>query len=146
MSFHSLVKITGELTVQKFNSEKELIEQIHIPNLVVAVGKQHIAARMVDDSETKMSHMSIGSGQYTPNIADTTLINELDRVELTALRTGANVNYTATFGVGIGTGSITEAGIFNDALAGDMLCRTTFPVITKSASETISISWTVTVG
>lgn len=29
---------------------------------------------------------------------------------------------------------------------GTMLCRTTFPVITKSSSETISISWVVTVG
>ena len=29
---------------------------------------------------------------------------------------------------------------------GQMLCRTTFPVITKSSSQTISISWVVTVG
>jgi len=29
---------------------------------------------------------------------------------------------------------------------GTMLCRTTFPVITKSGSETIAISWVVTVG
>jgi hypothetical protein len=29
---------------------------------------------------------------------------------------------------------------------GTMLCRTTFPVITKSGSETISISWVVSVG
>jgi hypothetical protein len=29
---------------------------------------------------------------------------------------------------------------------GDMLCRTTFPVISKSPSETVAISWTVTVG
>jgi len=29
---------------------------------------------------------------------------------------------------------------------GTMLCRTTFPVITKSSSETIAISWVVTVG
>jgi hypothetical protein len=29
---------------------------------------------------------------------------------------------------------------------GTMLCRTTFPVITKSSAETIAISWVVTVG
>jgi hypothetical protein len=146
MSFHSLVKITGELTVQKFNSNKEIVEEIHIPNLVVNVGKEHIAARMIDDSITKMSHMAIGSGLTTPAASNTTLVNQLARVTVSSLRSSANITYTATFGAGVGTGSVTEAAIFNAETGGDMLCRTIFPVITKSASETISISWTITVG
>lgn len=37
-------------------------------------------------------------------------------------------------------------GTNHKLIYGDMLCRTTFPVISKTASETVAISWTVTVG
>lgn len=37
-------------------------------------------------------------------------------------------------------------GLTHKLSYGQMLCRTTFPVITKSGSQTISISWVVTVG
>lgn len=43
--------------------------------------------------------------------------------------------------------SITDGIGANHKLTyGTMLCRTTFPVITKSSSETIAISWVVSVG
>lgn len=147
MNFHSTIKMTGELSVQKLNSNNEVIEQIEIPNLIVTVGKQHVAERMINDSEVKMSHMAIGSGLSISALANTTLVNELARTALvSSIRSGANITYTAVFGVGIGSGAITEAAILNDSTAGTMLCRTTFPVISKDNSETIAISWTVTVG
>ena len=147
MNFHSKIKLTGKLVIKKFDSRDELIDEVNINNLIVTVGKVHVAERIISDTETKMSHMALGSGLDNPALADTDLGNELDRAALSAAtRTGANITYTATFPAGVATGSITEAGIFNDGTAGTMLCRTTFPVITKSASETVAISWTVTVG
>jgi hypothetical protein len=49
---------------------------------------------------------------------------------------------------GLGTAiAITDGvGLTHKLSYGQMLCRTTFPVITKSSSQTISISWVVTVG
>lgn len=49
---------------------------------------------------------------------------------------------------GAGTAiAITDGSGTNHKITyGTMLCRTTFPVITKSGSETIAISWVVTVG
>lgn len=147
MALHSYIKLTGELTVQKFNSNNELIDQIHVPNLIVTTGKEHVAERMINDSEVKMSHMAIGSNTAVANVGNSALGTELGRVALTSsTRTGANVKYTAIFPAGTGTGSITESGIFNADTAGTMMCRTTFPVISKSNTETIAISWTVTVG
>lgn len=146
---HDYIKMTGELTVQKFNSNNELMEEVHVSNLVVTTGKQHVAERLINDSEVKMSHMAIGGGNIIAASANTTLNTELGRVALTAsTRTGASITYTAVFGAGLATGSIQEAAIFNDASAGSgtMLCRTTFPVITKDNAETVAISWTVTVG
>lgn len=147
MNFHSKIKLTGELSVQKFDENNNLVQQIDVPNLVVTVGKQHIAQRITTNSETIMSHMAIGSGATTPALTNIALVNELAREALAVTTVdGVNITYTATFGAGIGTGNITEAAIFNAGSSGDMLCRTTFPTIAKGAAETIAISWTITVG
>ena len=42
--------------------------------------------------------------------------------------------------------AIAEAGIFNAGAAGTMLARATFTAINKGASDTLAITWTVTVG
>lgn len=233
------IKLTGKLLIQKFNDKKELVYSTEVPNLVVTAGKEFIASRIVDSATfDPMNYMAIGDDAQTGALSQTTLVNELARVTTTsATASGVNVTFTGTFGAGVGTGSIVEAGIFNkddsavlifdgdtnvddashkitytahglttgdkitytdgggtavvgltdggtyyvvrvdadniklatsyaNAIAGSpttiaitsgsgsnhkitfgtMLCRTTFPVITKSGSETIAISWVVTVG
>jgi hypothetical protein len=55
------------------------------------------------------------------------------------------VTYTATFPAGTGTGALTEAGVFNDSSAGDMLCRTTFSVVNKAAADSMIITWAITI-
>jgi hypothetical protein len=49
------------------------------------------------------------------------------------------------FPAGTATGAITEAGIFNAATGGTMLCRTTFPVINKGSADSLAVTWVVTV-
>jgi hypothetical protein len=93
-----------------------------------------------------MSHMAIGSGTNDPVIGDNVLGTELGRVGLTSSgASGAVVTYVASFGVGVGTGAVTEAGIFNASSAGTMLCRTEFAVVNKGADDSLSITWTITV-
>ena len=50
---------------------------------------------------------------------------------------------TSIFAPGIGTGSITEAGIFNAASSGTMLSRTVFDPVNKTSSDQLSIIWTI---
>lgn len=147
MNLNSDIKITGKLTIKKFNSKKELIQEVEVPNLIVTAGKQYIANRLTSSSPVIMSHMAIGNQSDAPNLTQTTLVGELGRVELTsATLSGANIVYVGVFEPTIATGNIVEAAIFNDDISGTMLCRTTFPVISKLASDTIAISWTVSVG
>jgi len=40
---------------------------------------------------------------------------------------------------------LTEAGIFNASTSGNMLCRTKFDVVNKSATDTLAITWVVTI-
>lgn len=142
------IQMKGNLTVKLIDGQNNLKEERKIPNLVVAVGKEYIANRMTSNSNTIMSHMAVGDGNVSPVVSDTTLIGELARVSLdSSSRTNNVITYVATFGAGTGTGSIAEAGIFNDgtANAGSMLCRTNFNVVNKGASDVIVITWNVTV-
>jgi hypothetical protein len=147
MNFKSDVTMTGHLSIKKYNDKQELVEEVNVPNLVVTVGKNHIAKRITSDAEVKMSHMAIGSGTAVVLGTQTTLTTETGRVALSSSTTAnSSISYSALFGATVGTGNVQEAALFNAASAGTMLCRTTFPVIIKGASDTIAISWTVTVG
>jgi hypothetical protein len=55
------------------------------------------------------------------------------------------VTYVATFSAGTGTGAVVEAGIFNAASAGTMLCRTVFAVVNKGVDDAMTITWQITV-
>lgn len=146
MNLQETLGITGELTISVFDRNGNLKEAKKVPNLVVTVGKNYIASRMVGTAATVMSHMAIGTGTGTPAVGDTALGTQAGIVALTAFTASTNtVTATATFAAGTGTGAITEAGIFNAASAGTLLCRTTFPVVNKAAGDSIAITWVVTV-
>jgi hypothetical protein len=139
------LKITGAVEIKLFDKDGNVKDQRNIKNLVVTVGKEFIAERMVG-TPAVMSHMAIGSDNTAADIADTTLGSELGRVALaSSTSSGAVVTNTATFGAGVGTGAVVEAGTFNAGSAGTMLCRSVFAVVNKGADDGMSITWTITV-
>ena len=142
--------MTGDLSIKKYNKENKLVQEINVPNLVVTAGKQYIAAKVVGytgSSSNVMSHMGIGTTATVPVQTNTTLNNQIARVSLDSFSvSGTIVTYSATFGPGVGTGSVVEAGIFNASSGGTMLCHTVFPVVNKDANETIVITWNISVG
>lgn len=148
-----VVKAVGQLNIEIKGANGEVKESVFIPNLVVTVGKNYIANRMKDGTsgftqEDQMSHMAVGTDDTGALVANTALGSELARVALTTAggTVASNVvTYQATFNPGTGTGAIEEAGIFNAASSGTMLCRTTFAVVNKGADDTMSITWTVTI-
>jgi hypothetical protein len=140
------LKVKGDLIVKLFNKNGQVKEERVIPNLVVTVGKQFIASRMVGTAANVMSHMAVGSSSTAPANGDTALGGELGRVALTSsTASGAIATYVATFPAGTGTGAVVEAGIFNASSSGTMLCRTTFSVVNKGADDAMSITWAITV-
>jgi hypothetical protein len=135
------LKLTGKL---KIALNGETVQEVD--NLVVTDGKGYVASRMKDASATAMSHMAIGSGSTAAAAGNSALGSELGRVALTSTAVSAAVvTYTATFAAGTGTGAVTEAGILNASSSGTLLCRTVFSVVNKGASDSMTITWTVTV-
>lgn len=136
--------LSGELTIVLRDKDGNVKQEQTVPNLVVNDGLYFITERMVGNTPAIMSHMAIGSGTVAAAAGDTTL-TQLGRVALTSDNQVNNtVTYVATFPAGTGTGAVTEAGIFNSATTGDMLCRTTFAVVNKAADDVMTINWTVT--
>lgn len=140
------LKATGRLDIVLLDQNNNIKQQVSVPNLVVTVGKNFIASRMVGTASAAMSHMAVGTSNANLAAANTALAAQLTRVALTsATATNSTVTYVGNYGAGVGTGALVEAGIFNDATTGTMLCRTTFPVINKEASDTLTINWVVTI-
>ena len=148
MKINDLMSIRGELTIVHRGPSGSIKQALTIPNLIVEVGKQFIASRMTSNNLPVMSHMAIGSGLLNPISTDVSLITELGRVGaplFSAQADGKAIVVTATFGPGIGTGYISEAGIFNSDSAGIMICRTIFPTLAKESGDTIGITWIITI-
>ena len=138
------LNMTGHLQIRL---NDELVRDV--PNLVVTAGKGFVATRMIGTGAGVMSHMEVGTGTTDPVAGNTALETPVSgsRTAFTssAAVSGAVVTYVTAFAAGTGTGALTEAGIFNASSGGTMLCRTEFAVVNKGASDTMTITWTVTV-
>ena len=141
------LKLSGKVKVVLKDSTGNIKLSIDQPNIITTVGKELIASLIADAAVTTVSHMAIGSGNTAPAITDTTLVTELGRVALTSTTAvGNQVIYLATFGPGVATGSVNEAGLFNDGTVGDMQCRTLFSTtIPKGSGDSLEVTWTLTV-
>lgn len=147
MNTNEKIVATGTLKITVTAPDGAVKQEQEVKNLVVTTGLGYIASRMKDATATAMSHMAIGTGSTAAVAGNTTLGAESARVALTSTTVTANaVAYVATFPAGTPATltAITEAGIFNAASAGTMLCRTTFSVVNKDVGDTMSITWTVT--
>ncbi len=150
------IKTTGQLRMVLRDGNGNIKEDRTVPNLIVTMGKNLIASRLTGVAAAVMSHMAVGTSATTPAAADTSLGAEIagSRVALSVpggVAVLADVTFAATFGAGVGTGAIAEAGIFNAAsgtpsgFINAMLCHTTFGVINKGDEDTLTITWKVTV-
>jgi hypothetical protein len=139
---------TGQLRIVITAPDGTIREDRSEKNLVVSTGLNFIVQRMKDATVGVMSHMALGTGTTPAALGDTTLQTEIagSRVVLSTTTVSTNtITYVSSFAAGIGTGAVTEAGIFNAATVGTMLCRTAFPVVNKQAGDSMSVTWTITV-
>ena len=110
--FTESVNVKGNLEVILLDETGKQKDYRKVNNLVVAVGKDVIASRLVGNSLAVMSHMAVGSSDTAAATSQTALGTELGRVALDSTTRATNtITYVATFPAGTGTGAITEAGI-----------------------------------
>jgi hypothetical protein len=140
------LKLSGELAMVLRDKNGNVKEERTEKNLVVTTGLTYIASRMKDATATAMTHMGLGSGTTTEAAGQTdltTLLGSREALDSTTASSNTIV-YVASFEAGDATGAVTEAGIFNAASSGTMLCRTKFNVVNKAADDTMNVTWTIT--
>ena len=140
------LNLRGDLIFEFKNEATGKIRKYKERNLVVTVGKNHIADQMAAQAQGQMSHMAVGTGTTAAVAGDTTLETELDRNALTSLTNSSNtITYIGDWAAGDATGAITEAGILNSASAGTLLVRSVFAAKNKGAGDSLTITWVVTI-
>jgi hypothetical protein len=157
--YQNLVQVGGSLSILVTGEDGSAKQELYVPNLVVTIGKNFIASRMVGTAAAVMSHMGLGIDATGEVIGNTALGNELtvgagytnySRAAVAGTANNNIVTYTANFPANnpsapAGGAVLREAGIFNQSSAGTMLCRTTYPIVTKLPADALSITWTITI-
>ena len=141
------IKIVGTVHTVLTREDGTVKQEDTKQNLVVTVGKTFLATAMTNLTSITFTHVGIGTSLAAPTIADTTLIGtELSRVAATVTHpTATTTQFVASYAAGIGTGTIEEAGIFSAVSAGSMFSRYLTGTYSKAATDTLTITWTISV-
>jgi hypothetical protein len=146
--FKGEVAPTFNMLLELRDEAGNLKETREVHNTVTTAGKDGVADQILaSPTLPKPGWMELGTGT-----GGTTLLNAYiagSRVALTSkLRTGAVVTMVGDFGAGVGTGAVTEAGIFSIVTQNTvpMWCYASFTVINKAAGDSLKITWTLTCG
>jgi hypothetical protein len=147
-NFKEEVLPSFNMVLELFDKKGNLKDVRRVHNTVTTAGKNGAADQILaSPTLAKPGWMEVGTGT-----GGTTLLNAYiagSRVALTSkLRTGAVVTMVGDFGAGVGTGAITEAGIFDVVTQNtvNLWCYSSFTVINKAAGDSLKITWTLTVG
>lgn len=139
------VKITGKVKIvlkSKSGKTKKVIES---KNLVVNSGLNLAAKRIAGVAANAIGYIAAGSGTTAPAVGQTALQGtEHSRVALSNSVSGAVITATATIGPFAATKSIGELGIFDDVAAGVMFSRVTPVQFNMDPSDTIAVTWELT--
>jgi hypothetical protein len=141
------VKVTGHISLRLFGPDGVLKDSREVRNVVVTVGKNYLALWLTQATQSDyfMRYLALGTGTTAASASDTALETELATRVAGTLSSSTNVwQNQATFGPGVDTGAITEAGIFDLSAAGTLFARQVFPVVNKGAGDSLQLTWQVT--
>jgi hypothetical protein len=141
MITNHILRCNVTIVVGDTNSGEERVVDTH--NLVTSAGRNLLRDLLSGDSTSKVSYMAIGHGTTAPVAGDTTLEHEDSRLEITLAHSDAlgSVTFTVYWAAGVGTGTVSEAGLLTAAVVGTLYARTTFAPIVKTAAMYLRIIW-----
>lgn len=148
--------VKGFVDVSVYDEFGNLKEERHFSNGITNVGFELIADRIADHSGftgNQSNYIGLGTGGATAFAAtQTALVTELAggsyarQQDTDATYTSGTKSFaiSATFGPGVATGALTESGLFDASTSGNMMARQTFSAINVGASDSITVTWTIT--
>lgn len=150
ISEESAIRITEELVIKHIRDGEVIDVDEFIDDLVVNAGLTWLA-KLVNGTETNFfEYIAIGTGTTAPAAGDTTLEAEIttgggERASATTsyeadykAKWVHTFNFTATF-------AVTEAGILDSAVGGNLLCRNTFTAKNVENGDSLEITYKLTI-
>ena len=148
--FRGDMKMNGHFKAELFDASGKLKDLKEIHNTVTTLGHKMAADQLLAfPAVAKPGWMEVGTGTGQ-TAASTTLATYIagSRTALDSKTRGANavITMVCTLGAGVGTGAITEAGVFNVLTENttDLICYADFAAINKAAGDSLVITWTLT--
>jgi hypothetical protein len=136
----------ANMRLELFDKDGNLKDVREVHNTVTTAGKNGLADQVLaSPTLPKMGWMELGTGT-----GGTTLLNAYitgSRVAFTSKTRNTNVvTVVGTFGAGVGTGAITEAGTFDVVTQNtvNLWMYSTFAAINKGSSDSLVVTWTLT--
>lgn len=116
-------------------------------NVVTTVGKEFIVDSFQNSVELElMNYIGIGTSSTAEGAGDTALGTEVEsRCTGTQTENGATTYRTSCTITAASARALVEAGLFSASTSGVMFARKTFSVINLATSDSITITWDITI-
>ena len=147
------LQLHGRVDIFLYDESGNMKDERHLDNLIVDSGLEGVAYRIAPHdgsitSNAPWNFIAIGTGVTPPLPTDTALQLQVARIQDPVANytstSGKQVKLQVSFAPGVGTGVVSESGLFNAAIGGDMLARQTFAPIVKGSSDTLTVTWIIT--
>lgn len=146
-----VIKLRGCIELALMGPQNEIVEYRRNNNAVVTAGRSWVLSRIMSqnaDTNT-INYIGVGTSTTLPTTADTALVSEALRLAIATFITGGLTNNPpswqaqVTFATNQANTTLGEAGLFNSSAVGTMLSHVTFGTISKTTSNTLAISYTI---
>lgn len=141
-----VLKLTANVKMDLHDEFGNLKDHREYHNLITTAGFTKIALLSSAFYINQFAYCAIGTGTTAANIADTTLQTETARSTIITPTnpSATSITFATTVAAGTGTGAVTESGLLSAASSGTLLCRQVFSAVNKGASDTLTVTWTIT--
>lgn len=148
MKFNEKLQLKFNVLLEFFDKNGKRKHFIRVHNTVTSSGKEGVLDQILDTPTlAKPSHMELGSGTGGTLKLASYIAGSRTAFD-SKTRSGNIVTMITTFPEGVGTGYLTEAGVFDSASEDsvNMWVYVNFTSQRKLATDTLVITWTLTQG
>lgn len=139
------------LELRNVKTGRVIIE--HYDNMIVTLGKNGIAGGLIQESgKGYITYCALGTSVVAPALADTGLTTEIFRKAISVRsRSNNQATFQTFFTTSEAVGTLREAALFGDSTAsetansGNLYAKVAINR-TKTTNDTLTLSWTITVG
>lgn len=136
------IKVKGHLEIILNNKVVRSID-----NLVTTIGFAYLASIFGGVAVNQMEYIAVGTGATAPVIGNTALQTEIVRMLATvSVLTGSDSHKVVIekyFAPSDIIATVTEAGILDSAVGGNLFNRATFTGVVVTAIDTFAVRWTI---